>query len=249
MPTDGGPLTLTPEQERIVQFGDGPVVVIAGAGTGKTRVIVERVRWLLDTQGSGGRDALGRLIPSEPQEAVVPKVPATPVAAPPAGSGPAQVGLWPAEPGAAVAPPLALVSPEPPGPFDGPLLPEQILVLTYNVKAARELQERLDQAVGPTVRARMSVSNFHSFCHQVLTDAASEAGLPPHPDVLDGIGQMLLLRDLEPGLNLLYHAGWWALGPFVQFINRAKDELVTPGRLRCLRRRRARRLRGPLWTV
>ncbi len=114
-------------------------------------------------------------------------------------------------------------------PFAGPLLPEQILVLTYNVKAARELQERLDVAVGPTVRARMTVSNFHSFCHQVLTEAASEAGLPARPDVLDGIGQVLLLRDLEPGLDLLYHAGWWALGPFVQFINRAKDELVTPG--------------------
>ena len=53
-----GPVALTPEQERIVQFRDGPVVVIAGAGTGKTRVIVERVRWLLDTKGSGGRDAL-----------------------------------------------------------------------------------------------------------------------------------------------------------------------------------------------
>ena len=40
--------TLTPDQRRIVEWGDGPVVVIAGAGTGKTRVIVERVRHLLD---------------------------------------------------------------------------------------------------------------------------------------------------------------------------------------------------------
>lgn len=39
---------LTDAQRRIVEFGDGPVVVIAGAGTGKTRVIVERVRWLLE---------------------------------------------------------------------------------------------------------------------------------------------------------------------------------------------------------
>ena len=54
--------TLTPEQERIVRYGDGPVIVIAGAGTGKTRVIVERVRCLLDTKGAGSRDALGRLI-------------------------------------------------------------------------------------------------------------------------------------------------------------------------------------------
>ena len=77
--------TLTPDQRRIVEWGDGPVVVIAGAGTGKTRVIVERVRHLLDTR-------------------------------------------------------------------DG-LLPENLLVLTYNVKAARELQERLDKTVGTATRA------------------------------------------------------------------------------------------------
>ena len=41
-------LALTPEQRRIVEWGDGPLVVIAGAGTGKTRVIVERVRYLLE---------------------------------------------------------------------------------------------------------------------------------------------------------------------------------------------------------
>jgi superfamily I DNA/RNA helicase len=41
---------LTTDQGRIVEWGGGPVVVIAGAGTGKTRVIVERVRWLLETR-------------------------------------------------------------------------------------------------------------------------------------------------------------------------------------------------------
>src|SRR5918999_5925475 len=95
--TDGA--DLTPEQRRIVEHGDGPLVVIAGAGTGKTRVIVERVRWLLETKPD--------------------------------------------------------------------LLPEQILVLTYNVKAARDLQERLEEAVGPATRARITVSNFHSFCHRI----------------------------------------------------------------------------------
>ena len=64
--------TLTADQRRIVEWGDGPVVVIAGAGTGKTRVIVERVKWLLENREG--------------------------------------------------------------------LLPENLLVLTYNVKAARELQ-------------------------------------------------------------------------------------------------------------
>lgn len=152
---------LTGDQRRIVEFGDGPVVVIAGAGTGKTRVIVERVKWLLENR----------------------------------------VGL----------------------------LPENLLVLTYNVKAARELQERLDKTVGTATRARMSVSNFHSFCQRILTENAADAGLPPRPDVLDGIGQVLLLRDITPDLQLIYHyRSNWALANFVQFINRAKDELVTP---------------------
>ena len=75
---------LTDEQRAIVEHGDGPMVVIAGAGTGKTRVIVERVKWLLDTKPD--------------------------------------------------------------------LLPEQILVLTYNVKAARELQTRIEEAVGPATK-------------------------------------------------------------------------------------------------
>ena len=117
-------------------------------------------------------------------------------------------------------------------PFAGPLLPEQILVLTYNVKAARELGERIATAVGPATRARLTISNFHSFCHRVLTDSAADAGLPGHPDVLDGVGQLLLLRDIRPDLPLLYYSGrgspdYWLMA-LVGFINRAKDELVTP---------------------
>ena len=121
------PTALTSEQRRIVEWGDGPVVVIAGAGTGKTRVIVERVRWLLANREG--------------------------------------------------------------------LLPENLLVLTYNVKAARELQQRLDQTVGTATRARMSVSNFHSFCQRILTENAAAAGLPPRPDVLEGGGTVWRLRD------------------------------------------------------
>ena len=110
-----------------------------------------------------------------------------------------------------------------------PLLPEHFLVLTYNVKAARELQDRLDKTVGTAARARMTVSNFHSFCQRILTENAADAGLPPRPDVLDGVGQVLLLKDILPVLPLIYHyRSAWALSGFVQFINRAKDELVTP---------------------
>src|SRR6188508_2057233 len=128
---------------------------MAGAGTGKTRVIVERVKHLLETRDD--------------------------------------------------------------------LLPENLLVLTYNVKAAAELRDRIQAAVGVARASRMTISNFHSFCQGVLTENGGEAGLPARPDVLDGVGQLLLLRDIVPGLGLLYHSAYDPIyANIVTFINRCK---------------------------
>ena len=243
MPMRRGVPGAHPEQERIVQFGDGPVIVIAGRGDRqdpgdrRTGALAARHQGQRQPRRAGparpGGTAPSRRATGSPRQP-----PSQPPRTGPPRSACGRSTRSPPEPACRQpSTPLRRLKPAPIDPFAGRLLPEQILVLTYNVKAARELQDRLDQAVGPAVRARMTVSNFHSFCHQVLSDAAAEAGLPAHPDVLDGVGQMLLLRDLEPGLDLLYHAGCVGRsGRFVQFINRAKDELVTPGRVRCLRR-------------
>jgi DNA helicase II / ATP-dependent DNA helicase PcrA len=51
---------LNPEQRAAVEHGDGPLLVVAGAGTGKTRVIVERIRNLLETNPElAGESILG----------------------------------------------------------------------------------------------------------------------------------------------------------------------------------------------
>jgi superfamily I DNA/RNA helicase/RecB family exonuclease len=155
---------LTPEQRQAVEWGEGPLMVLAGAGTGKTTVVVERVRHLLATQPD--------------------------------------------------------------------LAPENILVLTYNVRAAAELMDRLEQLLGLAVASRLWVHNFHSLGHRILSDHRAELGLDVNADVLDGVGQRLLLRELRSRFtDFLYHAvarDRNAAGRFADVISRAKDELVTP---------------------
>src|SRR6202166_5091034 len=53
-------LKLNDAQRRAITHGEGPLLVIAGAGTGKTRVITERIRHLLQTDDSlSGENILG----------------------------------------------------------------------------------------------------------------------------------------------------------------------------------------------
>ena len=139
-------------------------MVLAGAGTGKTTVVVERVKRLLATQPD--------------------------------------------------------------------LAPENILVLTYNVRAAAELIERLEKLLGLETASRLWVHNFHSFGNRILSDHRADTGLVDSDDVLDGVGQRLLLRELRPRFaHFVYHP--MARDPngaarFADVIGRAKDELVTP---------------------
>ncbi len=82
-------------QRRAVTHGEGPLLVVAGAGTGKTRVITNRIAWLLATQ------------------------------------------------------------PE--------LRGENILALTYTIKAAAEMRGRVIRAAGERGR-RVTLCTFHAFC-------------------------------------------------------------------------------------
>ncbi len=156
---------LTQEQRDAVEWGEGPLMVLAGAGTGKTTVVVERVRFLLDQNPD--------------------------------------------------------------------LAPENVLVLTYNVRAAAELSHRLERAIGVERAARLWVHNFHSFGNRLLGAHRAELGLSDSGHVLDQIGQQLLLLELRPQMgSFLYHDLSLNPGPvlrgFAAMIGRAKDELVTP---------------------
>jgi DNA helicase-2/ATP-dependent DNA helicase PcrA len=59
-PLEESGLKLNEAQTRAITHGEGPLLVIAGAGTGKTRVITERIRHLLQSDDSlSGENILG----------------------------------------------------------------------------------------------------------------------------------------------------------------------------------------------
>ena len=164
---------LSREQRAVVEWGDGPLMVLAGAGTGKTTVVIERTARLI-----GRTDA---------------------------GVSRGQVG------------------------------PGNILVLTYNVRAAAELVERCTTRLGPAVADRTWILNFHGLGHRILRDHAADAGIPTRVEVLDAAGQRLLLRDVGSALGLVYHEFHDLRGQLAHLadvVNRARDELVTPDEYR-----------------
>ena len=50
---------LNPEQERAVRYKDGPLLIIAGAGTGKTTALTRRINWLIEQKMAKPEEILG----------------------------------------------------------------------------------------------------------------------------------------------------------------------------------------------
>ncbi len=51
-------MQINEEQKKAIEHKNGPLLVVAGAGTGKTRVITERIKWLIDNKKANPQEIL-----------------------------------------------------------------------------------------------------------------------------------------------------------------------------------------------
>ena len=101
--------SLNPQQRAAVEYIDGPSLVIAGAGSGKTRVLTYKIVHLL----ANGYE------------------------------------------------------------------PYRLMALTFTNKAAREMKERIDSAIGSNISSRLWMGTFHSIFLRILRSHAQLLGLKP----------------------------------------------------------------------
>ena len=153
---------LNKEQEEAVVHKEGPLLIIAGAGTGKTTVITRRIAWLLS---------------------------------------------------------------------EGLCKTNEILALTFTDKAARQMQERVDELV-PYGYTDIWISTFHAFGDKLLRENALIAGLNPDFKVLAQSEAAVFFREHIFQFNLDYFRPLADPTRFIealiQLFSRAKDEDISP---------------------
>ncbi|MFZ2025448.1 MAG: ATP-dependent DNA helicase [Microgenomates group bacterium] len=153
---------LNAEQKKAVRFGSGPLLIIAGAGTGKTTVITERIQYLL----SSGKAKL-----------------------------------------------------------------EEILALTFTEKAAREMEDRVDQKL-PYGTTKLWISTFHAFCDRVLKSESLSVGLNPNFTLMGEAESIQFFIKNLFAFKLEYFRPLGNPTKFVsgmlQHFSRLKDEDVSP---------------------
>jgi len=115
---------LNPAQRQAVLTTEGPLLVIAGAGSGKTRVLTHRVAHLLAAVGAK---------------------------------------------------------------------PNEILAITFTNKAAQEMKERVERALGPVARA-IWIMTFHAACGRILRREAERLGYRSNFTIYDQADQVRLVK-------------------------------------------------------
>ncbi|WP_409968839.1 3'-5' exonuclease [Bengtsoniella intestinalis] len=167
-------LTLNPRQREAVMTTRGPLLLLAGAGSGKTTVLIQRVYNLL-TYGDGS-DSLEL----------------------PDGVGEEELAFLEAYPDAPTEHDKAMVRH-----LCGvhPAAPWEVLAITFTNKAAGELKERLVARLGSRGND-VWAATFHSCCVRMLRRDIDKVGFDKDFTIYDSDDSKRVLKDIIKEMNL-----------------------------------------------
>lgn len=164
---------LNPKQREAVLSTEGPLLILAGAGSGKTTVLVNRVANILKYGKAYSSDYVYRE-PTEEEMALLR----------------AAVRGEPVDLGS-VAELLSVDAAK----------PWQVLAITFTNKAAKELKERLVKMIGDEAED-IWAGTFHSTCVRILRAYGGELGYSSHFTIYDTDDSKRVLKEALKSLQL-----------------------------------------------
>ncbi len=186
---------LNPEQRKAVLATEGPLLLLAGAGSGKTTVLIHRVANLIRYgRGSDSDEAPGWATQQDLDFLRA-------YAAAPAKEGRLQADR------------LCALDPAPPW---------TIIAITFTNKAAGELKARLEKMLGPAARD-VWASTFHSACVRILRRDIEKLGFPSSFTIYDTDDSLRVMKDCIRELS--FDDKQFPPRSVLGDISRAKDKL------------------------
>lgn len=189
---------LNPEQRRAVFTVNGPLLVLAGAGSGKTTVLVRRIAYIIKY----GNAYMSERVPADVTEEHVAALEA-----------------------AASLPPEKIedILPEF---IEAPCPPYRMLAITFTNKAANEIKQRLAASFGEEDAGEIWAGTFHSICMRILRANVAEAGLQPGFSIYDTDDSKKAVAAAMKRCNI--DEKTLPIKSVMGEISRAKDRLVGP---------------------
>ncbi len=189
---------LNAEQQQGILSTEGPLLLLAGAGSGKTTVLINRIVNLLRFGGGSDRDEVPSYIKEEDLAYLE-----------------AYIGqeTHSEEDNFKMQRICALE----------PAKPWQILAITFTNKAAGELKERLEQSIGG-MGQDVWAATFHSACVRILRREIEVLGFPSSFTIYDSDDSLRVIKASMKELNIDEKM----LPPrtIMNYISKAKDECM-----------------------
>jgi Superfamily I DNA and RNA helicases len=185
-------------QQEAVFLTEGPLLVLAGAGSGKTTVLVNRIANIVQYGSAYHSQWLSNEFTAEDAEACTRYI----------EKGESLSG--------SVRKKLAVY----------PCLPWKVMAITFTNKAAGELKERLCNMLGGSDGEEIWASTFHSSCARILRRDAEHLGYSSHFTIYDTDDSKRLITDCLKALEIPKEA--LIPKAVMSEISSAKDSLRTP---------------------